>query len=123
MKISAVEQVYFLQKLYHNKLNVKMQSIKTLKEVMLVESNDEYKLYAKTGSGWIQNDSASTNTKASTKTNTEIKKAMLGWYVGFVENTQGVHYFAFNFVRDTYPKMKAERVQMAMAHLKAAGVL
>jgi len=112
IKISAVEQVDFLQKLYRNQLKVKATSIDTLKEVMLVTSTNEYQLYAKTGAGWIKNNNGS-----------KIKKSMLGWYIGFVENSQGVHYFAFNFTRDTYPEMKANRVKMAMNHLKAAGII
>ncbi len=113
IKISAVEQVNFLQKLYHNKLKVKAQSIKTLKEVMLVESTSDYKIYAKTGAGWINNDSKDTNTR----------KTMLGWYIGFVENAQGVHYFSFNITRDSYAEMKKQRVKMAIKHLREAGIL
>jgi len=113
IKISAVEQVKFLQKLYHNQLKVKEQSIKTLKDVMLVESTKDYKLYAKTGAGWIKNDSDNVTTK----------KVMLGWYIGFVENAQGIHYFAFNFTRDSYAEMKSNRVKMAMSHLKEAGII
>ena len=105
IKISAVEQVEFLQRVYNNHLILKESSLATLKEVMLVETTDDYKLYAKTGAG---------------KTN---DKSMLGWYVGFVENKTGVHYFAFNINRKKYSKLKAVRVKTAMAQLKLAGVL
>lgn len=110
MKISAVEQVTFLQKMNKGLLAVKPENIDTLKEVMLVESTDDYKLYAKTGAG---------------KANGADKKdkSMLGWYIGFVENKDGVHYFAFNFTRDSYAKMKASRVAIARNHLKEAGVI
>jgi beta-lactamase class D len=77
---------------------------------MLIEKNDHYKLYAKTGAG-----KANPMDKKS--------KAMLGWYVGFVENAQGVHYFAFNLTRDSYGLMKAERIQIAINHLKQAGII
>ena len=50
-------------------------------------------------------------------------KDMLGWYVGFVENKAGVHYFAFNITRESYAKMKAARVEIARNHLKAAGII
>mgnify|MGYP005810549913 CR=1 FL=1 len=115
IKISAVEQVKFLQRLYHNQIKVKTESLTTLKEVMLVESTSDYKLYAKTGSGWVK--------ETTSKQKQTAQKAMLGWYVGFVENTQGVHYFAFNVSRDSYAKMKKNRVAMAMNHLKAAGII
>jgi len=110
MKISAVEQVTFLQKMNKGLLAVKPQSIELLKEVMLVESTNDYKLYAKTGAGRANG--------ADKK-----DKSMLGWYIGFVENNEGIHYFAFNFTRDSYAKMKASRVVIARNHLKAAGVI
>ena len=105
IKISAIEQVQLLQKIYHNKFAFNEQAIEALKEVMLVKSTENYKFYAKTGAGKV-NDST-----------------MLGWYVGFVENAAGVHYFAFNFNRDSYAQMKAVRVEMAKNHLKQAGII
>ena len=110
MQISASEQVHFLQKMHQGQLAISKHSIDMLKEVMLVESTEHYKLYAKTGAG---------------KANGADKKdkTMLGWYIGFVENAQGVHYFAFNFTRDSYAKMKASRVSIARNHLKKAGVI
>jgi len=110
MKISALEQVRFLQKMHRGQLGISQHSIDTLKEVMLVEKNADYLLYAKTGAG-----KANSNDKSS--------KAMLGWYVGFVENDKGVHYFAFNFTRGSYAEMKAVRVKIARNHLKKSGVI
>jgi beta-lactamase class D len=110
MKISAIEQVKFLQKMLQNQLTVNPQNIVTLKEVMLVESTDDYKLYAKTGAGRANG--------ADKK-----DKSMLGWYIGFVERIDGVHYFAFNFTRESYAKMKASRVAIARNHLKQAGII
>ena len=110
MKISAIEQVQFLQRMHQHQLAVKPQSIEILTEVMLVDSTADYKLYAKTGAGKVL-----TTDKSS--------KAMLGWYIGFVENSAGVHYFAFNFTRASYAKMKAARIKIAMNHLKKAGVI
>lgn len=105
IKISANEQISFLQKLYHNEFSVKESALTTLKEVMLAEQGEDYKIFAKTGAGQVDDGS------------------MLGWYVGFVENQTGVHYFAFNFNRDTYKEMKADRIQMVTNHLKAAGLI
>jgi len=105
LKISAVEQIGFLQRLHQNQFNLSPTTISTIKKVMLVESTSEYKLYGKTGAGKVDD------------------KTMLGWYVGFVENKRGVHYFAFNFNRDTYAQMKAERINTVINHLKVAGVI
>jgi len=105
LKISALEQVDFLQRIYHNQFNLKAESLTALKAVMLVEEMGKTKIYAKTGAGKIADGS------------------MLGWYVGFVENSQGVHFFAFNVNRDTYAQMKASRVKMAMSHLRKSGII
>lgn len=105
LKISALEQVQFLQRVYHNQLGLKAETLESLKAIMLVEEKGDSKVYAKTGAGKVADGS------------------MLGWYVGFIENTQGVHFFAFNFNRDTYGQMKAVRVKMAMNHLKKLGVV
>jgi len=110
MKISAVEQVTFLQRMHQKKLAVNPENIEKLKEVMLVESTADYKLYAKTGAGRANG--------ADKK-----DKSMLGWYIGFVENTAGVHYFAFNFTRDSYAEMKASRISTVRNHLKVAGII
>jgi len=73
--------------------------------VMLANRGDNYRVYAKTGAGKVEDGS------------------MLGWYVGIVEKTGDTYYFALNFNRPTYGEMKKLRVEMAMNHLKAAGVI
>ena len=110
LKISALEQVRFLQKMHKGQLAISQHSIDTLKEVMLVEKKANYSLYAKTGAGKVNGKDKSS-------------KVMLGWYVGFVENAEGVHYFAFNFTRGSYAEMKAVRVEIARNHLKKAGII
>jgi beta-lactamase class D len=105
MKISAIEQAIFLQKAYNNEFAMNEQAIKHLKSVMLVETTPNYRLFAKTGAG---------------KTD---KGTMLGWYIGFVENSAGVHFFAFNFDSPNYGEMKAKRTKLAKNHLRQAGII
>jgi len=105
IKISAVEQVLFLQKIYHNQLAFNESAIKALKEVMLAETKPNYRLFAKTGAGKVDDGT------------------MLGWYIGFVENSKGVHFFAFNFDSPSYGEMKANRIKIATNHLKLAGII
>jgi len=105
LQISAVEQVALLQDIYHNRLGLKTSTLTALKDIMLVEETSDYKLYAKTGAGRLGNSS------------------MLGWYVGFVENKQGVFYFALNITEPSYAEVKAKRVKMALAHLTKENVL
>lgn len=105
LQISALEQIKFLQGVYHNTFNLKPSSLAALKEIMLVEETQDYKIYAKTGAGKLEN------------------KSMLGWYVGFVETEQGVHFFSANITAPTYAQVKTRRVEMVMAHLRKQGVL
>mgnify|MGYP002700305302 CR=1 FL=1 len=105
MKISAAEQTEFLQKIYHNQFAFNDQSIVALKEVMLVETKPKYRMFAKTGAGKVDDGT------------------MLGWYIGFVENDAGVHFFALNFNRATYAEMKGSRTKIAVNHLKLAGII
>jgi len=72
---------------------------------MLVEETGQYKIYAKTGGGQIGNG------------------RMLGWYVGFVENRSGTHYFALNLDGATFSDVKQRRIDVAKIHLNQAGVL
>ena len=49
LPISADEQIRFLQKLYSYELPFRNEHVDVLKDIMLVEKNTEYSLYAKTG--------------------------------------------------------------------------
>lgn len=130
IKISAIEQVRFLQKMHKAQLAVSKQSVEQLKEIMLVEKTDNYSFYAKTGTGTIADDinlsvnlSVNLNVDIDVKAESKDKSSKLGWYVGFVENAQGVHYFALNISRASYKEINAERKKMVRNHLKKAGVI
>jgi beta-lactamase class D len=105
LKISAREQVKFLRRLYKNDLNVSDKALSDLKTIMLVEQSADYKMYAKTGGGHIENNLA------------------LGWYVGFVETKTGVYYFALNLSGKTFSEIKNKRLTIVKSYLKNAGVL
>ena len=77
LKISAIEQVEFLKKVYLRSLPFKDSSYESLRQIMLIEQNSEYTLRAKTG--WA--------TKA---------KPPIGWYVGYVETRKETWFFAMN---------------------------
>jgi len=105
IKISAVEQIAFLKKVYFNEFAFNEQAVESLKSIMLTETTPSYRLFAKTGAG-----------KAG-------DGIMLGWYIGFVENSSGVHFFAFNFDSPSYGEMKARRIKVAKNHLRKAGII
>jgi beta-lactamase class D len=74
-KISPNQQIDFLQKLYNETLPLKSETMKIVKEIMVVEKRPEYTLRGKTG--WaIRNGNN------------------YGWFIGWVEKKQQVYYFA-----------------------------
>ena len=105
LKISAREQVTFLKAFYNNDFSLSKHTLDTMKEVMLVKQTENYKLYAKTGTGRVDD------------------KSMLAWYVGFVENGKGRHFFALNLNRATYREVKAIRKNIALNHLKKLHII
>ncbi|MEM9824935.1 MAG: class D beta-lactamase [Bacteroidota bacterium] len=74
-RISPMEQVGFLGRLYEGRLPIKNKTMKTLETIMEMESTEEYTLYAKTG---LAIDGSK----------------MVGWFVGYQETNDGVYYFA-----------------------------
>ncbi|MCL2914607.1 hypothetical protein L2725_12595 [Shewanella corallii] len=105
LKISADEQIVFLKSLYHGELAVNPDSLAKLKQVMLVEQTPDYRLYAKTGGGKLDSGKS------------------LGWYVGYVENSDGVFYFAMNLEGEKFwPTMK-KRLPIMRSALQQAGII
>ncbi len=78
LQISPKEQVDVLANIFEESSEFAPQNIKLLKEVMLVESNNDTYVYGKTGSG----------------RNPETGKNDNGWFVGMYERTDEVYYFA-----------------------------
>ena len=73
LRISAVEQVAFLQKLYRNQLPFAVEHQRLVKDLMVNEADYEWILRAKTG--W---------------------EGRYGWWVGWVEWREGPVFFALN---------------------------
>lgn len=48
---------------------------------------------------------------------------MLGWYVGFVENEQGVYFFALNIEGSQFSEIMKKRISIAKGHLTKLGIL
>ncbi|MFA1712349.1 class D beta-lactamase [Peribacillus frigoritolerans] len=76
IKISAREQVQFIEKLVGEKLPIDEQHMRTVKRVMINEEADSYVLHGKTG--------------------TRLSDMGLGWYVGYIETDKGKWAFATN---------------------------
>ncbi|MFC5051757.1 class D beta-lactamase [Rubritalea spongiae] len=73
LRISALEQISFLQKLYRNELPFSVSTQRLVKDMMINEAGKEWILRAKTG--W---------------------SGTIGWWVGWVELPTGAVFFALN---------------------------
>ena len=78
LKVSPLEQVELLRKLYDNSFGFDENNIKAVKDSMILANNSDYRLYGKTGTG----ESHGVN--------------VMGWFVGFVETDSNIYFFAVN---------------------------
>ena len=79
LRISANQQIKFLTKFYNYNLPVSRQSIDIVKDIIVLEKTESYKLSGKTG-GAMLND-----------------KDYIMWLVGYVEKNNKQFYYALNF--------------------------
>ena len=77
LRISAMEQVKFIERLIKNELPFDKQIQETVKKIMITDATNNYVLHSKTG--WVG------------RINPQI-----GWFVGYVETSKGVWIFALN---------------------------
>ncbi len=76
-KITAMEQVNFLSRLYHSRLPISKRTEKIVKDMIFIDEKPTYKLSGKTG--WsIRNGNN------------------LGWFVGYIEKGEEVYFVATN---------------------------
>ncbi len=77
LKISAVEQIEFLTQFLNRDLPFSDRNFDIVEKILLVDSTENYRQFAKTGWGGDDNN-------------------QVGWYVGFVKNNSGTSIFALN---------------------------
>ena len=103
LTISAEEQVEFLRQVILQALPYKGSSYAGLRDVMLSEQGEDYRLYAKTG--WATRSSP-----------------QVGWYVGYIERPEATWIFAMNI--DVAGKADLPlRQALTRASLKAKGIM
>lgn len=84
-RISPMEQVEFLQRIYHNDLPFSKNTVETFKNIMISERGTDYIMRSKTG--W-----------------TTQGKQNIGWNVGYVEKENNVYFFALNMQKKVRKK-------------------
>ncbi|MBE6822159.1 MAG: BlaR1 family beta-lactam sensor/signal transducer [Ruminococcaceae bacterium] len=77
IKISALEQVEALVKLYRNGFGLQEKNIDAVKNSMELASNGTFHLYGKTGTGCANDQNVA------------------GWFIGFAETQNNAYFFAF----------------------------
>lgn len=93
-RISAKEQIEFLEKLYNYDLPVSKSSIDIVKDIIVLEHTDKYKLSGKTGSGVLKDNE------------------YIMWLVGYLEKAGEVYFYAMNFKTNDYDKTKNARYEI-----------
>jgi beta-lactamase class D len=106
LRISALDQVTFLKRLYRREFPVKLTSYETLQRIMVVEQTPTYTLRAKTGWAGLGNPSA----------------PQLGWYVGYLEAKGIVWFFALN-MEMTKPTDAGLRQKLVIDALKVKKIM
>ena len=93
LKISAEEQVAFLNRLVHNRLPFSTRSMNILRRIMVISDKGRVTLRGKTG----------------TAGDTKKKIATMGWFVGYVTRPDGMYIFATNIQGGSNPSGKTAR--------------
>jgi beta-lactamase class D len=91
-RISANQQIDFLRKFYNYELpKISRHSIDIVKDIIVLEQKDNYKLCGKTGGGLL--------------TDTEY----IMWLVGYVEKDNKPYFYALNFKSNDFSKTNQAR--------------
>lgn len=103
-KISQMQQIDFLERLYFSKLPISKRTENILKDIMLIEKTESYSLSGKTGWG-MRNEMDN------------------GWIVGYLEMNNSVYFFATNVelknaTMDKFPTIRMDATKEAFRRLK-----
>ncbi|KAB2844211.1 MAG: class D beta-lactamase [Melioribacteraceae bacterium] len=105
LKISADEQIIFLKKFYENKLSVSQRNIDLVKEMIIIDSTENYILRAKTGGGEKEDGK------------------FIGWYVGYLETKSNIYLFALNIDAETFEEMAPSRKELTTKVFKQLEII
>jgi beta-lactamase class D len=103
-KISQMQQIDFLERLYFSKLPISKRTENIMKDIMLIEKTESYTLSGKTGWG-MRNEMDN------------------GWIVGYFKTNNSVYFFATNVemknaTMDKFPAIRLNSTKEAFRKLK-----
>lgn len=82
LKISPIEQVELLTRLYHNSFGFSPKNIRAVKDSICLSSSENGTFYGKTGTGRVEGQDVN------------------GWFVGYIETADNTCFFATNITAD-----------------------
>lgn len=103
LAITPLEQIHFLQKIYHQKLPISFRTYAILQEIMLEEVSADHKIYSKTGAAtknWVGH----------------------GWYVGYITSQKQTWFFVTNILINGIEDL-SKRKAVTMAALKRKNII
>jgi len=107
LQISPNEQVEFLKKFYNGKLSVSNRTTDIVKDILVLEKNNDYKLSGKTGC-------------ASPEHNCNT----LSWLVGYLEKANNVYFFVTNLEGNKQQEVSSKkRIALTKQALAKLGIL
>ena len=104
LRISADEQVVFLQRLYHGDLPFSARSMQIVKKIIVLDQAQDYQLSGKTGSG-------------------KMGDLNIGWFIGYVELKDDVYFFATNIRSTSQDSLAPQAREISEAILRGMGIL
>lgn len=103
LRISPVEQVELLKRLYHNEFGFDAANVCAIKDALLLSSAADGSLYGKTGTGNING------------------KNRNGWFIGYVDASENTYFFALN-IQAVEDASGSNASELALAILEDMGI-
>ena len=106
LQISPNEEVEFLKRFYKGELAVSKRTTDIVKDILVLEKTDDYKLSGKTGLSSQQDDGK-----------------RLGWFVGYLEKKDDVYFFATNLEDTSREALIPKRLEITKRILRELGLI
>jgi beta-lactamase class D len=106
LRITALDQIQFLRRLYNSNLPFSKRSVAIVKDITIVEQTPDYTIHGKTGFTGFD----------------DSIKPQIGWYVGYIEKGKNVYFFATNLDIRTQTDLAA-RKELTRRCLRDIGIL
>jgi beta-lactamase class D len=113
LRISADEQIGFLERFYFGELGVSERATQITKELLVMEETPEYRLSGKTGWAAFGEEFAGDSGKG---------RRQIGWLVGYLERDEQVYFYAIN-VEIKKDADAAARLKITKAILNELGLI